>query len=87
MCVRDFVFSCFFGVSRFLGFLCFWLYALSLLTIRVKHAGRIDNACRKVFVGDSLCYCEFRVSGRFADFPTTSTSLDFLRVFFSQAPK
>ena len=34
-----------------------------LVIIKVKDAARIDTAFAKVFVSNSLCYCEFLVSG------------------------
>ena len=48
--------------SLFSSFLCFSLVCVILVIIKVKDAARIDTAFAKVFVSNSLCYCEFLVS-------------------------
>ena len=62
VCVRVFVFFVFSWFSSFSSFLCFSLVCVILVIIKVKDAARIDTAFAKVFVSNSLCYCEFLVS-------------------------
>ena len=61
-CVFVFLcFFCFFCFSWFSSFLCFSLVCVILVRFKVKDAARIDTAFAKVFVSNSLCYCEFLV--------------------------
>ena len=63
VCFCVFVFFLFSWFSSFSSFLCFSLVCVILVIIKVKDAARIDTAFAKVFVSNSLCYCEFLVSG------------------------
>ena len=62
VCFCVFVFFLFSWFSSFSSFLCFSLVCDILVIIKVKDAARIDTAFAKVFVSNSLCYCEFLVS-------------------------
>jgi len=60
------VFLCFFvfsWFSAFSSFFCFSLMRAILVIIKVNDAARRDQSFAKVFVSNSLCYCEVLVSG------------------------
>ena len=75
VCFCVFVFFLFFLFSWFSSFLCFSLVCVILVRFKVKDAARIDTAFAKVFVSNSLCYCEFLVF--LANSPQEAEARDF----------
>jgi len=63
VCVRVFVFFVFFWFFAFSWFFGFSLMCAILVIIKGKDAAREGKAYAKVFISNSLCYCEFLVSG------------------------